>query len=111
MAATKETETRWRAVVREQERSGESVADFARSRGISPSTLYWWRSSLKRRRGPRRGGPRLAEITLVSSGGVIERGGGAMFELVLGCGRRVRVPSVFDPDSLQRLLGVLERRC
>jgi transposase-like protein len=111
MAATKGTEARWRAVVREQEASGESVADFARSCGISPATLYWWRWVLKRRRGSTRRGPRLAEITVLSAGGVEGRLDAPEFELVLGGGRRLRVPSAFDSEALHRLIGVLERRC
>jgi transposase-like protein len=60
---TKSSESKWRALISEQERSGLSVREFADVHGITPSTLYWWRSKRKRpvypsgRRGLRRHDP------------------------------------------------------
>lgn len=59
MVATQKTEARWRALIREQESSGRTVQDFARGRGLSTASLYWWRSRLRR---GKRGGD--AEVTL-----------------------------------------------
>lgn len=42
-------EARWRALIGEQERSGEGVARFAERRGLCAATMYWWRSRLRRR--------------------------------------------------------------
>jgi hypothetical protein len=39
MSATKKTEARWRAVVREQEASGQGVKEFAEAHGLSAATL------------------------------------------------------------------------
>jgi transposase-like protein len=111
MAATKTTEARWRALVREQEASGKSAKEFARQRGFSPATLYWWRSALRRRACSWSRGPRLAEVTLLAGNGPVNHGDAEAFELALPGGRRLRVPSGFDPESLRRLLGVLEERC
>jgi hypothetical protein len=55
--------------------------------------------------------PRLAEVTLVPSGKLVERRGAPAFELALPGGRCLRVPSGFDPEALRQLLGVLEARC
>ena len=37
--------------------------------------------------------------------------GDGAFELVLDGGRIVRVPGQFDPESLKRLLSILEESC
>ena len=109
MAATKKTEARWRALVREQEASGKSVREFAERRGLSAATLYWWRSALARR--ARSSRPHFAEVTLLDSDADVERRDSQPFELALRGGGRLRVPSGFDPESLRRLLAVLEQRC
>jgi hypothetical protein len=36
---------------------------------------------------------------------------GEAFEVLIGRGRIVRVPAKFDPESLKRLLCILEERC
>lgn len=111
MAATKRTEARWRAMVREQEESGRSVKEFAQARGFSPATLYWWRSALNRRPRSRARAPSLAEVVLLPAGGCARSEEAQVFELALPGGRCLRVPSGFDAESLRRLLGVLEERC
>ena len=106
MAASKQTEARWRALVRDQESSGRSVKEFAEARGLSAATLYWWRSALSRRAGSSR--PRLAEVRVLGS----DTGRDSQpFELALPRGRYLRVPRDFDGESLSRLLRVLEERC
>lgn len=109
MAATTRTEARWRAVVGEQEASGKSVREFADSRGLSAATLYWWRSALGRRENRKRDGIRLARVTVVAPRSSLDSGAG--IEVVLGNGRRVRVPVGFDVEELGRLVTVLERGC
>jgi transposase-like protein len=37
----------WQRLIRELERSGETVASFAKARGIRPDTLKWWRWRLQ----------------------------------------------------------------
>jgi hypothetical protein len=106
MAASKQTESRWRALVREQEESGRSVKEFAQARDLSAATLYWWRSALGRQ--ARRKSPRLVELALVASGRDETRMSAPHFELVLAGGRCLRVPGDFDAESLRTLLGVLE---
>jgi transposase-like protein len=109
MAATKTTEARWRELVCEQEASGRTVRAFAEARGLSAATLYWWRSALARR--GRSSRPRLAEVTLLDTAAAVEDKASPPFELALSGGRNLRVPSNFNPESLRRLLGVLEGRC
>jgi hypothetical protein len=42
---TKSSESKWRALISEQERSGLSVREFADVHGITPTTLHWWVSA------------------------------------------------------------------
>ena len=44
---------RWSLILDEQEESGLSLSDFARSRGVRPQTLGWWRWRLKDSRAQR----------------------------------------------------------
>lgn len=42
------TEQDARRVLEEWEKSGETVAEFARLRGLVPQRLFWWRKRLER---------------------------------------------------------------
>lgn len=113
MAARKEAEARWRELLEAQESSGESVRDFARRRGLSATTLYWWRSELRRRDRRRRASSErieLAPVALLEADRPTGSRGGS-FEVVLGNGRRVIVPSDFDAGALGHLVAALERPC
>ena len=103
------TESRWRELIAEQERSGQSVADFAHSRGVPPASLYWWRSELRRRSRRPSSSPTIVPVTLISRAG--EHDQSESFELVLAGGRRVRVPARFDAAALARLINVVEQAC
>ena len=112
MAAKRDgrTEDRWRALIREQERSGLAVSEFARRRRISVATLYWWRSQLSRRdrRGPV---SKLVAVEVVGSREVDSSSGDRGFELELAGGRRLHVPARFDAEALSRLIAAVERVC
>jgi hypothetical protein len=45
---TNTTVAKWRALIAVQEKCGMTVCAFAESRGITPTTMYWWRSRLHR---------------------------------------------------------------
>lgn len=92
MAATQKTESRWRALIREQESSGRTVQDFARTRGISAASLYWWRSRLRRSRRSRGAQNALSPVTLLRSESSPRSISGG-FEVVLRNGHRVIVRS------------------
>lgn len=88
------------ALLTELEASGESVAEFARRRGIATWKLYTARrkSSGGRRKGIQ---PDLVPVRVVES--VQAR----PLELALASGHVLRVPPGFDETELRRLLGVL----
>lgn len=99
---------RWRGLIAEQERSGESVAGFAERRGLCAATLYWWRSRLRRGQD---GALKLAAVEIVASPRSDATVLGSHFEIECRGGRRLRVPSGFDERELARLVAALERAC
>lgn len=38
---------KWRALIQEQQRSGETAAGFCRERGMSPPRFFWWKRRLR----------------------------------------------------------------
>jgi transposase-like protein len=119
MRKTDESHGDWRSWVEELARSGESVREFAARHGLKPGTLSYWRWKLRqaeqarssvRRPRPPKARSRL-EVASLPAGSFIEvqaSGVGDRFELELANGRRLRIPSGFEAQALQRLLGVLE---
>ena len=103
----------WEERVGQWRRSGLTAKEFARSTGVNAGSLtHWaWRLGRDARRGggtglQAAGAPRpsaLVEIT--PAGGADEH-----FELELGMGWRLRIPTTFDAAALARLLTVLEAR-
>jgi transposase-like protein len=106
--SSKQTEARWRSLIAAQERSGESVAQFAERRGLNPATLYWWRSRLRSRE---RAQPEFVPIEIVGAERSMPSTNDGVFELKLAGGRRLRVPPRFDADELARLIVAVERAC
>ena len=116
------TEKRWRGLIVDQEKSGLSVREFAEERGMSPWSLYSWRSKLgygRGRRGPKPPAHRplreedqgLVAVDVVGPDGSPELEAGAGYQVELGGGLRVRVPSGFDERELARLVSVLRSSC
>jgi transposase len=118
------TKDEWAKRVERWQDSGLSSADFAAETGINPRTLMYWKWRLNKEgrdadgadvapsasspRARRRGGRVLAETAPPPLLEVRATLTDARFELELGNGRRVRVPSEFEPAALQRLLSILE---
>ena len=114
-------EFEWQGVLAEHERSGLSVAEFARRRGISPGSLGWWRHVARRRVAEQRG--TTAGVGRAARGGFVEvRVGSARgeveppalrgaFEVMVPGGCVVRVPAHFEADALRRLVAALGARC
>ena len=102
---TSTSATKWRRLVAAQEKSGLPVREFAATRGISPTTLYWWRSKLRRDRVD------LVPVEVVS-GDVASAQDGPVapcFELEVDRSTTLRIPPGFAEEDLRRLLRVV--RC
>ncbi len=83
------------------ERSGLSLAEFARRRGLSEQTLRWWK---KRLRETETEAVEFVEVKMASGHAA------AWFEVVLP-GATVRVGERFDSQALERLLAVVRSAC
>lgn len=104
---TKTTEAKWRALIAAQEKSGLTARAFAESRGITPTTMYWWRSRLRRLPSP----AELVPVEVVDHDVVLDdhRVCRADFELILDARVTLRIPAGFDEVELRRLVRAL--RC
>lgn len=85
------------ALLQELEASGESLAAFARSRGLRSWKLYKARRKLR----PAKRGVELVPVR------VVDEPRAEAIGLVLACGHRLEIPRNFDEALLRRLLGVL----
>ena len=102
---TKTTESKWRALIDEQEASALTVREFAAARGVAPSTMFWWRSKLRRDR--RAGDTQLVPVDVVD--GVADQSAG--MELVIRDGIVLRLPRGFDEADLRRVLAAVGKPC
>lgn len=96
---------RWRSVVAEQEKSGESVTGYCARRGLSRWTLYEWRRRLRAERARS-----FVPITVVARASAPATAPGAGVEVVLASGRRLRLERGFDPGTLSAAVQALEAR-
>ena len=127
-------QSQWEAVLERWKESGRSVRDYCQTEGLRESSFYFWRRELvrrsqspdatgpalpeaselvrtspgpKRRPSPRRGAASFLPVRLVEDAAAEARCG---VEIVLACGRRVRVGTGFDRQTLVNVLAVLEVR-
>jgi transposase-like protein len=104
---TKTTESKWRALIAAQGKSGLSVREFAGLHGLSPATLYWWRSKLRRDR------TLLVPVEVIEEPDLDNAGARGRrvdsFELRIDDAMTLRIPSGFDECDLRRLIRSL--RC
>ncbi len=100
----------WRGLVGELESSGLSRAEFCRRRNVNYQTMTGW---VKRLAADRAGGkdrePSLPASRVASFVEVPIRnvGASASYEVVLGCGRAIRVEANFDDEVLARFIKVV----
>lgn len=98
-------EAYWRKHVQARERSGRSVREYCRARGVSESGFYFWKRELKRRdeRAASSGNaPVFAEVRVAAAQE-------ALIEIAFAGTRRIQVHPGFDEETLARVLAVLER--
>jgi len=110
----------WRKLIQRQSSSGEKTAAFCRRVGVPAHQFWWWRRTLRDRDAaqnrPARG-RRSADPVHASENGDAESAFvpvrvpclvNAPIEVVHPQGYVVRVPPLFDPVTLRRLLTTLD---
>jgi len=96
---------RWERIIHEAARSGMSIIEFCRQRGLRKSQFYWWQRRLKARPPKRILGKRFKEqasFALVSDNPELMDAG---IELVLEGGRRLRISKGVDETTLRTVLA------
>jgi hypothetical protein len=100
----------WRDSIRRWQRSGQTIRDFCRERGLSEVSFHAWRRTIARRdeqagsATASERGPVFVPLRVAATVAA------APLELVLGSGRIVRVSPGFDVATLQTLLAALEEQ-
>jgi hypothetical protein len=111
----KATREDWSKRVERWKDSGLSAREFAAETGINARSLSWWRWHLSAKpktstaSQPRRRRSRAVAVPPVTFVEVSAPATAAALEVVVACGRTVRVPVGFDAPTFERLLAVLER--
>ena len=101
----KRTRAEWTRLVEESRASELTQKAFAQHRGLSPTTLSWWTSRLRREA---REQPALVAVDVVQDARVQAPPSAENFRVELAGGRTVLVPAAFDAAALQRLVAALE---
>lgn len=95
-------ESFWRRMVQEQPASGFTVRAWCDQHRVPTASFHWWRRELARRDG-RKSKARFARVRVVEG----EAGADGRIEIVLACGRRVRMRGRVDRQMLADVLAVL----
>ena len=115
MADRRANRQEWQKRVDRWRSSGLTAKEFAAEMGLKAGTLQFWSCKLKQ--ADRRAvAPRVSRATVPVVSSFLEvapvaiRDGDQRFEVELANGRRLRVPSTFDPATLQKLVTARETR-
>jgi hypothetical protein len=103
----REAWAKWRALVSEQGRSGQSVAAFCRERGLCAPHFFAWKKRLSQATADQ-----FVEVRVAGAGLAAQptAAHSRAIEVRLGSGRSVLVEPGFDASHLRTLLAVLETR-
>jgi transposase-like protein len=101
----------WRRAVARWRKSGVTVRDYCGAENLAETAFYYWRRELARRdgqaqEGRRKGRPLFVPVQVRHEAGSASR---SPIEIVLACGRVVRVRRGFDRQLLADVLAVLEQ--
>lgn len=91
---------KWRRLVSEQARSGKSVAEFCRKRGLHSSYFWTWKKRLRES-----SAARFLEVQVTEHASIARD---SRMEIRLRNGRSVVVEQGFDAEQVRALLVVAE---
>ena len=106
---TQEAGARWRALIAEQQESGQSVAAFCRTRGLRDGQFYDWKKRLRRHAAESFVAVEMAATETPAAASAAALVLGAPIEIRLRHGRTLLVGPDFDAGHLRRLLQILEQ--
>ena len=106
---TQEVWTRWRALLAEQQKSGQSVATFCRERGLRDGQFYDWKKRLRQHEAKPFVAVQIAAAEVLETPPRSAPIVSAPLEIRLRRGRSLLVGPDFDAGHLRRLLQVLEQ--
>jgi hypothetical protein len=98
---SKKAWTKWRGLVSEQARSGQSVAAFCRERSLCAPHFYWWKKRLRDGEATK-----FVEVELAEPS--VSAPGDSRIEVRLQNGRSLMVGPGFNPEHVRALLAVVE---
>jgi hypothetical protein len=103
----REAWAKWRGLVSEQKRSGQTVAAFCRERGLCAPHFFAWKKRLSQATAEQ-----FVEVRVAEAGQAARptAARSRAIEIRLGSGSSVLVEPGFDADHLRTLLAVLETR-
>jgi hypothetical protein len=105
MSQRRKAWSKWRKLVSQQGKSGQSVAAFCRQRGLCAPHFFAWKKRLNQV-----SAQKFVEVKVTAT--AVERSPAAdtTIEILLPQDRRLRVRPGFDAQHLQEVLAVLEKR-
>jgi transposase-like protein len=89
----------WRERIAEQERSGMSVQQFCKEKGVTEQSFYVWRKRFRKQEP--------ARFALVETGPARQHAPKTGLELVLVTGERLHIGADVDPALVRRVLEAL----
>jgi len=112
----------WQKHLRAWFQSGLTQADYCRQHELSRAAFGWWKRQLQGKPKPRRRSPgtkrhhsdhpATVQFVEVQHGPDRDLGGSpAVYEILLSCGRAIRVGHTFDAAVLKRLITTVEALC
>jgi hypothetical protein len=99
---SKKAWVKWRGLVSEQARSGQSVATFCRERSLGVPHFYWWKKRLREGKATKFVEVQVAELSAQAPSS------DSRIELRLRNGRSLLIGRGFDPEQVRVLLAVVE---
>jgi len=101
---SEQTFAKWRNLVSEQGRSGQSVAAFCRERGLANSHFFYWKKRLRETATPQFVAVQIANAKPAPARAPLS----TTIEVRLRHGRSLVVAPNFDTNHLRALLALLE---
>lgn len=98
---SKDAWAKWRGLISEQARNGQSVAAFCRERNLCAPHFFWWKKRLRKRTAAR-----FVEVQVAESPANLASD--SRIELRLANGRSLLIGRGFDPEHVRALLAVVE---